>query len=260
VMAWVKLDDGFYQHPKILRVGPLGMALQVAALCYANRHLTDGLIPAEAVPLLMPGAEKIAARMVQVGLWDEAVDGYQIHDFLLFQPSRTQVLKERAQKQAAGQAGGKASAQARARAVLEEESNPRPDPDPVPVIPDQDPSKNTSSSTRANAILIYEEIFGRSPANKTILDGLTAFEETRPEGCIRHCLQAAAAAEAKDWRYAKTILTRHEEEHCDGRDDHPANGGGKANGRRPHGAGEPAPSTPGAILDEFLRAGTASGS
>ena len=43
-MGWVRLDDSFATNPKILTVGPLGMAMQVAAICYANRHLTDGVI------------------------------------------------------------------------------------------------------------------------------------------------------------------------------------------------------------------------
>jgi hypothetical protein len=130
-MAWVRIDDGFYQHPKVLKVGPLGLALQVAALCYANRHLTDGFIPAEIVPLLMAGAGKVAPRMVEAGLWDRAAGGYQIHDYEAYQMLRSQVLSERAKKRAAGQAGGKASAEARARRLLQEVPNPHTQPQVV---------------------------------------------------------------------------------------------------------------------------------
>ena len=52
-MTWVRLDDGFAQHPKLLSVGALGVAMQVAALCYCNRYLTDGFVPAAAVENLL---------------------------------------------------------------------------------------------------------------------------------------------------------------------------------------------------------------
>ena len=121
-MTWVRLDDGFYQHPKIVRVGVVGMALQVAALCYANHNLTDGFIPSEAVAMLVPGANGVVAKMVRVGLWDEAEDGYLIHDYTKYQWTKAQIETFRAQKQAAGQAGGQASAKARGQA----KSNPIP--------------------------------------------------------------------------------------------------------------------------------------
>ena len=44
-MAWVKIDDGFCDHPKIAKVGAIGAWIQIQALCYANRNLTDGFIP-----------------------------------------------------------------------------------------------------------------------------------------------------------------------------------------------------------------------
>ena len=52
-MAWVKIDDNFAQHPKIAQVGPLGMAMQIAALCYCNRLMTDGFIPKRVASTLL---------------------------------------------------------------------------------------------------------------------------------------------------------------------------------------------------------------
>ena len=43
-MSWVKLGDEFPMHPKVLRVGPTGLALFVSGLCYSSRYLTDGVI------------------------------------------------------------------------------------------------------------------------------------------------------------------------------------------------------------------------
>ena len=103
-MAWVKLDVDFAWHPKILRAGPLGMAMQVAALCYCNKYLTDGFIPHEVVPTLLNldlckeykvSCEDIVQTLVVVGIWEQVKGGYIIHDYLDYQPSREEVLKQR---------------------------------------------------------------------------------------------------------------------------------------------------------------------
>jgi hypothetical protein len=66
------------------------------------------------------------------GLWTEVPHGYVIHDFEDWNPSRETVLAEREKKQAAGRAGGLASAQARAGASAQAKSKPVPVPVPVP--------------------------------------------------------------------------------------------------------------------------------
>ena len=45
---WIKLDDRFDEHPKILAAGPMALVAQVRALCYSGRHLTDGHLSEEA--------------------------------------------------------------------------------------------------------------------------------------------------------------------------------------------------------------------
>lgn len=117
-MAWVRLDDSFAEHPKVARAGPLGMAMQIAALCYANRNLTDGFVPRAVAPLLLnfdglyiafpeagspEGGEEslavswqaVAESLVRAGLWEEEKGGYRIHDYLKYQPSRESVIRAR---------------------------------------------------------------------------------------------------------------------------------------------------------------------
>jgi hypothetical protein len=114
-MGWVKIDDNFANHPKVLKAGPLGIAMQVAALCYCNHYLTDGFIPASAVPgllnlnglgmrmwagELMGGGEDatwefIVEDLLNAGLWHEIDGGYQIHDYLDYQPSKEKVIADR---------------------------------------------------------------------------------------------------------------------------------------------------------------------
>lgn len=101
-MTWVKLDDGFFRHPKVVRAGRDARDLHLAALCYAGSNLTDGKIPREALTQLLADAgiarasgPKLAAKLVDVGLWEATDHGYLIHDYLSYNPSREDVLRER---------------------------------------------------------------------------------------------------------------------------------------------------------------------
>lgn len=125
-MTWAKLDDAFPDHPKVASLSDSAFRLHVGAICYAARFLTDGRIPFAVLPRL-GGTEATERELIAAGLWEEAEGGWEIHDYLDFNPSRATVDDGRRRKQAAGQAGGQASAQARATAL------PKQSPVPVPV-------------------------------------------------------------------------------------------------------------------------------
>lgn len=98
-MTWVKLDDQFLTHPKVMAAGKDGRALFIAGLCYAAQHLTDGHIPAAVLPLLAAASDvrgkPAATRLVDVGLWEQAADGWVIHGFLEHNPSGAEVRAQR---------------------------------------------------------------------------------------------------------------------------------------------------------------------
>lgn len=100
-MAWVKIDDHFADHPKVLQAGPLAMALHVRALCYSSRYMTDGFIPAAAIAQLMTGFENLIEGqyepnvLVRAGLWETVTGGWRIHDYLEYNPSKAQILSAR---------------------------------------------------------------------------------------------------------------------------------------------------------------------
>ena len=118
-MAWVKIDDRFPQHPKVAAAGPLAMAMQVAGLCYCNRELTDGFIPRAIARTLLDwevvrddgtiytigvssgmrgddlDSPWVIDLLVDAGLWEAVPGGYRIHDYLDYQPSREETLKDR---------------------------------------------------------------------------------------------------------------------------------------------------------------------
>lgn len=129
-MPWVRLEEDFANHPKIATVGVAGMALQVAALCYANRHLTDGLVPHGALRRLVDFHElaelkgdewirldawDVAERLVMAGIWDVTPRGFRIHDYTDYQPTRAEVEELRAIRAEAGRKGAQARAQQRAK-------------------------------------------------------------------------------------------------------------------------------------------------
>jgi hypothetical protein len=104
-VTWVKLDDGFPEHSKILAAGPYGLAVHVRALCWAARNLSDGFIPEAAVAQFTHDIREnrgqnvsrrgVLAGLVRVGLWEEETGGYRIHDYLHFNPSKSEVLAGR---------------------------------------------------------------------------------------------------------------------------------------------------------------------
>jgi hypothetical protein len=101
-MTWVRHDDGFSSHPKVIGLSDKAYRLHFCALEACARHLTDGLITQETLRsaagsagVLRPNA--VAISLVSAGLW-KPIRGrkWRIHDYLDYNPSREEVLQERA--------------------------------------------------------------------------------------------------------------------------------------------------------------------
>jgi len=137
-MAWVKLDDRFPQHPKILQVSCEAFRLYVTGLCYASLYQTDGKLLAAAIGSLAetfhnPGLDEThppdwIAELVRVGLWDEGESGgkwYVIHDYLdynLSKENREELAKTKAES---GRLGGLAKAKHVSGMLLEQRRSNR---------------------------------------------------------------------------------------------------------------------------------------
>ena len=258
---WTKLDDHFSENPKMVGVGPLGRDLYVRALCYASRNLTDGFIPrgivsallAEfvgiGVPLASIGKSAPASTggtadaasidwqtvMVSAGLWEPASGGFNIHDFLEFNPTREAVLAERKKtaqrvstwrKRHAGNEGS--------NGVTNGVSTPPPVPAPVPVpVPVPTPKRERGGSPRAAV----------AAARPSDLDEVRRFWAEGelagdPEAFFDHFegngwLQGKALAPVRNWRAAARNWSRREP------------GFGPKVSRRPSATGYATASTPG---------------
>ncbi|WP_109030083.1 hypothetical protein [Streptomyces rubrogriseus] len=96
-MPWVKLDDRFPSHRKIALLSDRAFRLHVSAICWCAENLTDGRISDRELALVtrVRGVKATAKQLEDAGLWDRTDDGWQIHDYLDYNPSREQVLIER---------------------------------------------------------------------------------------------------------------------------------------------------------------------
>lgn len=99
-MTWVRIDDTFPDHPKVVGLTDSAFRTYVAGLCYAARYLTDGAIPSSALRSI--GPRKAAAELERAGIWQRTDHGYAIRDYLDYNPSRAEVEANREKRRAAG--------------------------------------------------------------------------------------------------------------------------------------------------------------
>lgn len=96
-MPWVRLDDRFPSHRKVALLSDRAFRLYVSALCWSSENLTEGLIRDRelAVVTRVRGAKTAAKELEEAQLWDRIAGGWQIHDFLEYNPDRAKVKAER---------------------------------------------------------------------------------------------------------------------------------------------------------------------
>ena len=225
------------------------MVMQVAALCYCNRNLTNGFIPWAVARTLVTwefleppdddgerricevgvtsgmagetvNADYVIRLMLQTGMWVEVPGGYTIHDYTDYQPSREQVEAEHQTKVAAGQAGGQAAAKARAKAgaLAKRKQNSSPNPNPKPVARSPAPVPLAAAASDPVLSLLskaYENGLGNLSVG--VEDELRDWSERIPanergEKCIEYAFREAVAQNHRSWSYVAAILTRLEAE------------------------------------------------
>ena len=131
-MPWLRLDDTFAQHPKIIGLTDPAFRLHIAGMTYAARHLTDGIIPAAALTSLYPNrALRTVNELIVADLWHHPghadcptcqptpTNSYTIHDYLLYNPTAAEA------KAAAEARSAKAQRAAQARWNNNAPSKPR---------------------------------------------------------------------------------------------------------------------------------------
>ena len=95
-MTWVRIDDTFPEHPKVVGLSAVAFRLHVAAICYASRNLTDGFIPLGAVRTLPGGTPNRVKELADAGLWITDGPGWQPANLpALSPPTMAWVLKSK---------------------------------------------------------------------------------------------------------------------------------------------------------------------
>jgi hypothetical protein len=117
-MTWVRFDDLFPIHRKVAGLSDSLYRLHTEAIFWCARNTTDGVIrKTELAQISARSTAKRAANLVEAGVWHtagdlctgckealadagtpEPRDGWVIHDYLVFQPSRSKVVHERQAK------------------------------------------------------------------------------------------------------------------------------------------------------------------
>ncbi|MCX4615736.1 hypothetical protein [Streptomyces mirabilis] len=105
-MPWFVVDDNADSHPKFVAAGNAAIGLWARTGAYAARHLTDGMVPGDIAK--MYGSKPQIAKLLTAGLWHEhghscthpkclqpAAGDFAIHDYLVYNPRRADVLAKR---------------------------------------------------------------------------------------------------------------------------------------------------------------------
>lgn len=113
-MAWFKVDDGFWAHPKTVSLSGDAVALWLRGGTWSASQLTDGFVPAKILPLLQAD-ESAAHELVEAELWEEMPGGWGFHDWERYQPTREQVEAKRDAVSAKRAEAGRKGAESRWR-------------------------------------------------------------------------------------------------------------------------------------------------
>jgi hypothetical protein len=102
--VWARIDVQTFEHPKLATAGFLATAMHLRAVLYCREHLTDGRVPGRmarrwewevAEDAGMDSVPALAARLVELGVWEQDGDGFAIVSYLDWQESADEVTERR---------------------------------------------------------------------------------------------------------------------------------------------------------------------
>ena len=141
-MSWARLDDRFHGNPKVLRVWntqPAAVGLYVMGITYCAQHETDGRVHEWFIASLTPlkrARNTLVKALVDARLWVPAEDGWDLPDYLDFNPSHADLDAKRERERERGR---------RARTRQPDDTLPATPRQPAEVLPSPVPSPNNST-------------------------------------------------------------------------------------------------------------------
>jgi hypothetical protein len=165
-MTWVRIDDSFPNHPKIIGLSDGAFRLYITALCYSNAYLTDGIVPQKTIKKLS-NSRHISA-LIEANLWEKCGDDIIILGYEEYQFTKERVESER--KKAADRMSKSRSLQ-RTKGVTSPEVYP-PHTHPIPI-----PIPNKDISTFPLEMTSFEEFWNLYPRKQAKGAAHTAFQK-----------------------------------------------------------------------------------
>lgn len=92
-MPRFRIEDAFSFHPKVIQAGNAAVGAWVRMGTYCAANLTDGFVP-DRIARLIANEDELK-DLVSTSMLTKAKDGYCIHDYLTYQPSKQEVEEER---------------------------------------------------------------------------------------------------------------------------------------------------------------------
>jgi len=242
-MAWARIDDNFFSHPKVRKAGKDAVILYMAALCHSNAYMTEGFIADDVLDLIGIQAfqnepKSSANKLVECGLFIRVEGGYQIHDFLEYNYSRQQINDIKAKRAQAGRQGGRPTKQNESKTKANEKQNALQNESKTKANEKQNESHthththtHTPSHTHINPIpdtpttahadsapavvhSVYENEIGL--LTPFVAEEIKVALEDYPEEWIIKALRESASQNKRSWKYALAILKRWKVEGVDG--------------------------------------------
>jgi hypothetical protein len=112
-MSWVRIEDTVTMHPKIVRAGNEAVGCWFRLIAWSSSQLTDGHVPRAIAVLISDGNLAVIERLVNAEMLDKDGEDFVLHDYLDYQPSASEVRKQREEQRKQRSAAGTKSAASR---------------------------------------------------------------------------------------------------------------------------------------------------
>jgi hypothetical protein len=173
-VSWVKLDDQFHSHPKVIAGGNEVAGVYARSLASCGAYHTDGFVSRRQAATF--AVTRVLKKVTDAGLWEEVEPGeartvtgrrdsgnrqladvsitfdyygFFIEDFLHHNPTREEAEAARAKRRSAGSKGGQAKAEADAQAFASQEA---------PQSASTPPTRPVLVSTSSSILLEREQV------------------------------------------------------------------------------------------------------
>jgi hypothetical protein len=230
-MSWVKFDDRYLDHPKIVKAGADAAIVDHAGIACCSRFATDGFVEHEfllnACVNVFPSRTRqkrvgaALASLLKHGRWhapdhdcarcpQPPAGSYVVHDYLEYQPSAAEAQARRDARVEAGRRGGLASgekrrqepeanaqafASARASDEAKQKRTPsRPVPSPLPTSHSVSTPSNGPRAEDESFEQVWMEVAELKFRNADNIHNATAWKRT-----VAAEARAAHADEVRRW-------------------------------------------------------------